>query len=298
VAAHQHGPSGDGPGLTTAPHAGDHAGRGPRRDARAGASSSSDAPWIDSHAHLAGAEFDADREAVLERVRAAGGLGVVCIGESLAAAARARLLAAAHPGFVWWTAGVHPHDAAAYDPARDPGAIRAAIADGAVAVGECGLDYHYDHSPRSLQRRAFADQLAIARATGRPVVVHTREAEADTMAMVAEAGAAGIRGVLHCFTGSHTLAETGLAAGWLVSFSGIITFRKWTDEALLRLVPDDRLLIESDSPYLAPVPMRGKRNEPAWCRHTLQRLAEVRGADPAALGAIVSANARRLFALA
>ncbi len=268
----------------------------PRREQRAGASSSP-LPFIDSHAHVAGPEFDGDRGAVLARLREAGGAGVICIGESLEAARRARDVSAGHPGFVWWTAGVHPHDAGAYDPTGDAAAIRDMVATGAIAVGECGLDYHYDHSPRPLQRRAFADQLAIARETGRPVVVHTREAEDDTAAMVREAGDAGIRGVLHCFTGSHALAEAGLAAGWFVSFSGIITFRKWEDLALLRLVPDDRLLVESDSPYLAPVPNRGKRNEPAWCAYTLRRLAEVRGADPSALATRVLQNTRRLFAL-
>jgi TatD DNase family protein len=171
------------------------------------------------------------------------------------------------------------------------------MAVGAVAVGECGLDFHYDHSPRPLQRRAFADQLSIAKESGRPVVVHTREAEDDTIAMVREAGDAGIAGVLHCYTGSHALAEVGLAAGWYVSFSGIVTFKKWDDLALLRLVPDDRLLVESDSPYLAPVPYRGKRNEPAWCAYTLQRLAEVRAQEVGALGAAVLGNTRRLFAL-
>ncbi len=262
-----------------------------------GAAGPTGTPWIDSHAHLADPAFDEDRDAVLDRLRSTGGLGVVCIGESLAAAARARAIADAHPGFVWWTAGVHPHDAAGFEPARDVAAIRQAVADGAVAVGECGLDYHYDHSPRADQRRAFAEQLAIAQSTGRAVVVHTREAEDDTAAMIREAGTAGIRGVLHCFTGSAALATVGLEAGWCVSFSGIVTFRNWTDEALLRLVPDDRLLVESDSPYLAPVPYRGKRNEPSWCAYTVQRLAAARGADPAALGAVLVANARRLFAL-
>ena len=252
---------------------------------------------MDSHAHLAAAEFDTDRDAVLARVREVGGAGVICIGESLAAAARARQVAQEHPGFVWWTAGVHPHDAASYDPSRDLEALRVAMADGAVAVGECGLDYHYDHSPRLQQRRALADQLALALESGRPVVVHTREAEEDTAAMVREAGSAGVCGILHCYTGSHALAETGLEAGWFVSFSGIITFKRWDDLGLLRLVPDDRLLIESDSPYLAPVPFRGKRNEPAWCAHTLARLAEVRGVDAATLGATITANTRRLFAL-
>lgn len=252
---------------------------------------------MDSHAHLAAAEFDDDRDAVIGRVREAGGVGVICIGESLEAARRARAVAAAHPGFIWSTAGVHPHDAASYDPVRDIDALRGAVAEGAVAVGECGLDYHYDHSPRPLQRRAFADQLILAREFALPVVVHSREAEADTAALVTEAGNAGIRGVLHCFTGSHALAEAGLAAGWSISFSGIITFKRWDDDALLRLVPDDRLLVESDSPYLAPVPFRGKRNEPAWCAHTLARLAEVRAVEATTLGQLIIANTRRFFAL-
>ena len=270
----------------------------PRRDARDGAPSRLAAPWIDSHAHLAGEGFDADREAVLARMREAGGQGVVCIGESLAAAAAARRLAEAHRGEVWWTAGIHPHDAGDFDAPRDRPALSEAMRAGAVAVGECGLDYHYDHAPRPLQRRAFADQLAIAQEYGRAVVVHTREAADDTAAMLREAGAAGIVGVLHCFTGPASLAEVALAAGWYVSFSGIVTFRKWDDLALLRAVPEDRLLIESDSPYLAPVPFRGKRNEPAWCAYTLERLAQVRDTDPQTLGAAVVANTRRCFSLA
>ncbi|HUO51040.1 MAG TPA: TatD family hydrolase, partial [Gemmatimonadaceae bacterium] len=129
-------------------------------------------------------------------------------------------------------------------------------------------------------------------------VVHTREAEDDTRAMVAEAAAAGVVGVLHCYTGSAALAASALAAGWYVSFSGIITFKKWTDDALLRLPPGDRLLVESDAPYLAPVPHRGRRNEPAWVPLTLARLAAARGDEPGALAAATAANARRLFALA
>jgi TatD DNase family protein len=167
-----------------------------------------------------------------------------------------------------------------------------------VAIGECGLDYHYDNSPRLEQRRAFAAQLAIARECSRPVVVHTRDAEGDTRAMVTEAGASGVRGVLHCYTGSHDLAEAALSVGWYVSFSGIITFNKWTDDALLRLVPDDRLLVESDSPYLAPVPHRGKRNEPAWVARTVERLALARGGDAQALAMRCASNTERLFGLA
>ena len=254
-------------------------------------------PWIDSHAHLGDPAFDADREEVIGRIRDAGGAGVVCIGESLASAGRARAIAAAHPGFVWWTAGVHPHDAADFDPLRDGDAITEAMRQGAVAVGECGLDYHYDHSPRALQRRAFAAQLAIAAQQRRPVVVHTREAEDDTASMIREAGEARIGGVLHCFTGSRALAEVGLAAGWFVSFSGIVTFKKWEGDDVIRAVPADRLLLESDSPYLAPVPFRGKRNEPAYCARTLHRLAEVRGDDVASLSAQLMANTRQLFSL-
>lgn len=253
--------------------------------------------FIDSHAHLADPAFDADRDDVIARARDAGARAIVCIGESIAAAERAATIAEAHRGFVAATAGVHPHDAAAFDPTRDPAAIRALVARGAVAIGECGLDYHYDHSPRAAQRRAFAAQLALARELDRPVVVHTRDAEDDTAAMVAEAGTAGVRGVLHCFTGSHVLAAVGLAAGWYVSFSGIVTFRKWDDDALIRLVPDDRLLVESDSPYLAPMPNRGKRNEPAWVSFTVARVAAARGADAATIGELTAANAARLFGL-
>ncbi|HET7631275.1 MAG TPA: TatD family hydrolase [Gemmatimonadaceae bacterium] len=256
------------------------------------------ATFVDSHAHLADPAFDADREAVIARARATGARAVICIGESLAAAARARELAAAHPGFLWHTAGIHPHDAAGFDPVRDAAGIAEECRLGAVAVGECGLDYHYDHSPRDEQRRAFAAQLGLARDLDRPVVVHTRLAEDDTLAMVQEAGAGGVRGVLHCYTGSHRLAEAALAVGWYVSFSGIVTFRKWDDDALIRLVPDNRLLVESDAPYLAPVPHRGKRNESAWVSQTLARVAEARGADVVALGEVVVRNAARFYALA
>jgi TatD DNase family protein len=254
--------------------------------------------FIDSHAHLADPAFDADREEVIERARQTGAAAIVCIGESLAAARRAADIAARHPGFVWHTAGVHPHDAAEFVADRDVPDIREHVARGAVAIGECGLDYHYDHSPRERQIAAFGAQLALAHELDRPVVVHTREAEDDTLAMVRDAAASGVRGVLHCYTGSVGLAEVALEGGWYVSFSGIVTFKKWTDEALLRVVPDERLLVESDSPYLAPVPHRGKRNEPAWVSFTVARLAAVRGVKTADLGASTAVNARRLFGLA
>jgi TatD DNase family protein len=166
-----------------------------------------------------------------------------------------------------------------------------------VAIVECGLDYHYDHVEPKRQRAAFADQIGMAAALGRPLVVHTRDAEADTMTAVRDAGAAGVCGVLHCYTGSHALAETALGVGWYVSFAGIVTFAKWNDDALVRLVPEDRILVETDAPYLAPVPKRGRRNEPAFARYTVERLAAVRNTTSEALGAAVTANARRLLNL-
>lgn len=253
--------------------------------------------FIDSHAHLVDQAFDADRDAAIERARQAGCVAVVAIGTSPADSREALDLARAHAGFVFSTAGLHPHDAALFDPLRDTDLIRELLLDGAVAVGECGLDYHYDSSPRDSQRRAFTAQLALAAELDKPVVVHTRDAEGDMEAMVREAGSAGVRGVLHCFTGPARLAEAAVEAGWYVSFSGIVTFKKWDGNDMIRPVPDDRILVESDSPYLAPVPHRGKRNEPAYANLTLAKIAEARGVAVAELGELVTANARRLFAL-
>jgi TatD DNase family protein len=254
--------------------------------------------YIDSHAHLADAAFDADREDVIARARDAGAAAIVSIGESIAAADRAAVIATNHPRYVYHTAGIHPHDAADFDDARDTEAIRRHVATGAVAVGECGLDYHYDHSPRDVQRRAFESQLRLAKELDRPVVVHSREADADITAMIDAAARAGVRGVLHCFTGTHAVAEAVLSAGWYVSFSGIVTFKRWGDLELLRLVPDDRLLVESDSPYLAPVPFRGKRNEPSFVPHTVERLASARRTTSDALAELTADNTRRFFGLA
>jgi TatD DNase family protein len=253
------------------------------------------AAFIDSHAHLADPAFAEDADAVVDAAVANGAVGIVCIGESREAAERALTLAERHPGVVFATAGVHPYDAATYDGSW----IGAALDRGAVAIGECGLDYfHEGHAPPAVQRAAFSDQIAQARERAVPVIVHTREAEEDTKAMVREAGAAGVRGVLHCYTGSHGLAETAIDAGWSISFSGIVTFNRWTDDALVRLVPDDRLLVETDAPYLAPVPVRGRRNEPQFARYTVARLAAVRGVDVEALAALTTANTRRFFGLA
>jgi TatD DNase family protein len=213
-------------------------------------------------------------------------------------AALAAECAAQNPGFIFSTAGIHPHDAAAFDEHRDIPRLRELLKGSAVAVGECGLDYHYDNSPRQTQRAAFAAQISLAAELKKPIVVHTRDAEDDTRSLIGDARSAGVIGVMHCYTGSHALAEVALEAGWYVSFSGIVTFKKWLDDDLLRLVTPDRLLLESDSPYLAPVPFRGKRNEPAWVPHTLSRVASARGDDAVDLGHTTAANAARLFGLA
>jgi TatD DNase family protein len=234
---------------------------------------------------------------VIEAARSSGAAAVVCIGESQAATIGALRLAARYPGFVFATAGVHPGEAGSYNRQRDEAWIRDAVAAGAVAIGECGLDYHYDHVEPEQQRAAFADHIGMAATFGRPLVVHTRDAEADTSTAIREAGAAGVTGVLHCYTGSHELAEVALGLGWYVSFAGIVTFAKWKDDALIQLVPEDRILVETDSPYLAPVPKRGRRNEPAFARYTVERLAAVRNTTSEALGAAVTANARRLLNL-
>jgi len=258
--------------------------------------------YIDSHAHLADPAFDSDRDAVIQRAKDNGAEAVICIGsgsgaEDIFGAARAsQAVAMANPGFIWHTAGIHPHDAAGFDPRGDVTTLRD-LSRSAVAIGECGLDYHYDNSPRLEQRRTFAAQLALAKETGKPVVVHTRDAEVDTRAMIREASSEGVTGVLHCYTGSHELAQAAIEGGWYISFSGIVTFRKWADDELLRLVPADRILAESDSPYLAPVPNRGKRNEPAWVRHTVERLAHARGVSLSEMGSAVARNARRFFSL-
>src|SRR5688500_5267448 len=254
--------------------------------------------FIDSHAHLADPAFDADRDAVLARAIDAGARAVICIGESIDASVRAAALAAQHAGFVWFTAGLHPHDAAASDSTGTMDRLRERLDAGAVAVGECGLDYHYDNSPRDVQRRVFAAQLELAAERGLPVVVHTREAEDDTRSLLIDAATAGVRGVLHCYTGSHALAEAAVEHGWFVSFSGIVTFRRWTDDDLIRLVPNDRLLAESDAPYLAPIPHRGRRNEPAWVESAVARLAAARGEGVDGLGRLVTDNARHCFGLA
>ena len=253
--------------------------------------------FIDSHVHLADPAFATEVDGFVERARAAGARALVCIGESPAAALRASDIASQFPAYVFHTCGVHPHDAESWNHDRDSLAIRDAVRNGAVAIGECGLDYHYDFAPREEQLRALYAQLDLAAELARPLVLHTRDAEEDTLSFLKKAGQRGVAGVLHCFTGSTRLAQAGLDSNWFVSFSGIITFRSWSDERLLQMIPDDRLLVESDAPYLAPVPRRGKRNESAYVAYTVNHLASLREVSPQTIGQLSIDNAVKLFSL-
>lgn len=249
---------------------------------------------VDAHCHLGDGAFDADRAAVLQRARAAGVEHVVVIGASLASSAGARDLARRTPGLSA-TAGVHPHDAAAWS-AGAADAVRALLADPVVvAAGETGLDYHYDHAPRDRQREAFAAHLALGAELRKPVVVHAREADADVAALVREWGARLPALVLHSFSSGAAVFEAGMDVGAYFSFSGMITFRNWTLRDRLTACPADRLLVETDSPYLAPVPHRGQRNEPAFVRAVAHAVATARGESLEQVSATTTANARRVF---
>lgn len=244
---------------------------------------------IDTHAHL----DPATAAEVLERAQAAGVTRVVCVATTIAGAHEALALADAHDG-VYASLGIHPHEAASGDAGR-VAELRALLAHPrAVAVGETGLDYFRDHAPAPDQQRLFAAQLDLAAATGKPVVVHTRAADEDTLAQLRDhAGTV----VLHCFS-SPALLDDALERGWYVSFAGNVTFKNAPElRAAARLVPEDRLLAETDSPYLAPQPVRGRTNEPAYVVHTLAALAETRGVDGAELARRIDDNAAAAFGL-
>jgi TatD DNase family protein len=250
---------------------------------------------IDSHCHLADEAFVADLDAVVARAQAAGVSGAMCIlsADEPEEIARAGRVAVGWPA-VRFAAAIHPHRAGTYAGRPEVAAevTRAAIERvRAAAVGEIGLDYHYDFAPRDAQQDVFAAEVALAVELDLPVVIHTREATADTVAVLREAGRGAVRGVMHCFSGSIEEARLALDLGFFISFAGILTFPK--AEALrdvARFVPADRVLVETDAPFLAPVPHRGKRNEPAWVAETVGRLAGLTGATVESTAARVDAN--------
>ena len=259
--------------------------------------------FVDSHAHIDGEEFDADRDEVVARAREAGVGAILNVGTGDPHAGnfeRAVAVALKYEG-VYAAAGVHPHDARLYDEAAERRLLEI-VRRGppVVAWGEIGLDYHYDHSPREVQRTVFAAQLRLARAEGLPVIIHTREADEETAEILrAELKEAGAGGVMHCFGGGQALAETALELGFMISFAGNVTFKKAENlREVARTVPPERLLVETDCPYLAPVPLRGRRNEPAFVVETARFLADLRGVEPEELGRVTSENFARLFRLA
>jgi TatD DNase family protein len=249
---------------------------------------------VDSHCHLADPAYDPDRAGVLERAWAAGVGRVIVIGETRPTAERALTLAGSDPR-LRATAGLHPHEASAWGDEYAAWLGRAVRLEPVVAVGETGLDYHYDHSPRAAQRVAFDAQLALARDAGKPAVVHAREADDDVVAVLRNHPRT--TAILHSFSSGLGLLRAAVANGHYVSFSGMVTFKSWRLDDAIRETPPDRLLLETDGPYLAPVPYRGKRNEPGYVRRVAERVAEVLGLEVDALIAATWANAARVFCL-
>ncbi len=252
---------------------------------------------IDTHAHIHDPRFDSDRDAVIERARNAGVEVMVTVGTDLGNSRAAVALAEQH-SFIYATVGVHPHEV--------KGLTAEALAElrvlgdhpRVVAYGEIGLDYYYDHSPRDIQRERFKDQLSIARALDLPVVIHTRDAQEDTLAILKEEWK-DRPGVFHCFTGDPAYATQALHLGFMVSFSGIVTFPKATElREAVRVVPLDRLLIETDCPYLAPIPHRGKRNEPSYLPAIAETVAAERSSTSLDdIARASSDNAKQLFGI-
>ena len=256
---------------------------------------------IDSHCHLADETFATDLDQVIARAREAGveRALVVLEGGNAKEAAQAERVTGLWPE-VRFSIGVHPHQAHQFagDPDRAATIVREQFAatPAARAIGEIGLDYHYDFSARDVQHAVFRAQIRLARELARPVVIHTREADEDTLAILGEEGGGEVRGVLHCFTGNDALADAGLALGFFVSLAGIVTFPKAeTLRRTARRVPLDRLLAETDSPFLAPVPYRGKRNEPAYVAQVVAALAKMHQIPPGDLAARTTANFHTLF---
>lgn len=257
--------------------------------------------FVDSHCHVAGTEFALDLGAVVERARAARlrYAMVILAADDSAEMERAPVVASAWPD-VRFSIGVHPHAAGKYgdDAVRAAGAVEAAIDAQPLTrgLGEIGLDYHYDFSPREAQQQVFREQIRVAARRQLPIVIHTREAEDDTFRILAEEQAERIGGVFHCFTGDRLMARRALDLGFYISLAGIVTFPSALElKEVAKMVPGDRLLVETDSPYLAPVPYRGERNEPARVARVAEVVAELRGIRVEEIGRMTQDNFVRLF---
>jgi TatD DNase family protein len=251
---------------------------------------------VDSHCHLDFPDFDADRDAIVARAREAGVGTMVTISTRVKKFAAIRAITERYDR-IWCSIGTHPHNAHEELDVTTDDLVRLAEDPKVVAIGEAGLDYHYDNSPREAQREGFLRHIAAARITGLPLVIHAREADDDIGDILeAETGKGTFPFLLHCFSSGARLAERALALGGAISFSGILTFKRSDDiRAVAASAPLERLLVETDAPYLAPVPHRGQRNEPAYVRDTAHVLAEVRGISLEVIGEITSRNFFRLF---
>ena len=241
-------------------------------------------------------QFDADRKEAIARAREAGVETMLVVGGVDEEAGHRRALKVAGEFGLPASAGVHPHEAKLWTPAVQDELRALGREKRVVAIGEIGLDFHYDHSPRDVQREVFRSQIRLAREVGLPVIVHTREADDETCAILEQEHAEECGGVIHCFTGGHELARRALALGFSISFSGILAFpRSDVIQQVARTVPQDKLLVETDAPFLAPPPHRGKRNEPAFVVEVARKLAALRGETPEDVGRCALANFRRLF---
>jgi TatD DNase family protein len=254
---------------------------------------------VDHHCHLDFPDFAAERDAIIARAEAAGVKRMVTISTRITSFDIYRAIAEAHEG-VFFSVGTHPHNAHEELDVPVSRIVELAAHPKCVAVGEAGLDYFYDKSPRDAQRAGLLKHIEAARITGLPLVIHSRDADDDMGDLLeAEMARGAFKAVLHCFTGGARLASRAVALGLYVSASGVITFKKSEDlRAVFASVPNDRLLVETDAPYLAPMPYRGKRNEPSYVVHTAAALAEVKGVSAAAMAEITTANFFRLYAKA
>ena len=250
---------------------------------------------IDTHCHLDMKQFDTDREEVIKRARDKGCEALITVGSDLRGTIGGMELAQKHD-FIYASIGIHPHDARDFTEETYAALKEWSARKKVVAIGETGLDYHYDHSPREIQKEVFRRHLRLAQEVGLPVIIHSREAKEDTLAILRESGMQ--RGVLHCFSGDGEMADQAMSLGFYISVAGPVTFKKSEQlKEIVRMVPDDYLVVETDAPYLAPEPFRGRRNEPAYMHHTLRHVAELRKISIEDAVRITSLNAKRLFGI-
>ena len=251
--------------------------------------------FIDSHAHLDFPEYADELDAVIERARLAGVSKILTVGTTLEGSQSSLEIAKKFP-FIYSTAGVHPHEAASVDKNTLSEIRKLATHEKVVAIGEVGLDYHYEHSPRDIQKKVFCDFIAMAKDCKLPLIIHTREAEADTMDIITSQQAGDAGGVIHCFSGSLEMARRCVDIGFYISIPGIVTFNKATNvHDVVKNIPIDRMLIETDSPFLAPIPYRGKRNEPSYVIKVAEKVAELKGLSLEDVARITTLNAEKLF---